>query len=192
MAVGQRRGSRPAGAESPAVRGEDGHHGAASVDGLLARVADGDADAFAGVYDQLADAVHGLVRRIVGDQPRAEQVTAEALVEVWRSASRFSPAQGSGSDWVMAIARRRALSLVGAAGNGRTAGLRPSGAAGAAAERAEGSLLADRCLASMPGPRREAVLLAYCGFTWRQVADLAGVPAERLREGAPGLGSRPE
>jgi RNA polymerase sigma-70 factor (ECF subfamily) len=192
MAVGQKRDSRAAGAVSPVVRGGVGQPGAASVDGLLARVADGDAEAFAGVYDQVADEVHGLVRRIVGDQSRAEQVTAEALVGVWRSASRFSPAQGSGTDWVIAIARRRAISHAGAAGNGRSPGLRPSGAAGAAAERAEGSPLADRCLASMPGPRREALLLAYCGFTWPQVADLAGVPAERLREGSPGLGSRPE
>jgi RNA polymerase sigma-70 factor, ECF subfamily len=192
MAVGHKRGSRAAGAVSPVVRGGVGQPGAASVDGLLVRVADGDADAFAGVYDQVADAVHGLVRRIVGDQSRAEQVTAEALVEVWRSASRFSPARGSGTDWVMAIARRRAISHAGAAGNSRSPGLRPSGTAGAVAERADGSLLAHRCLASMPGPRREALLLAYCGFTWRQVADLAGVPAERLREGSPGLGCRPE
>jgi RNA polymerase sigma-70 factor, ECF subfamily len=176
MAVWQKRGSRPAGAEPPTVRGEDGQPGAASVDGLLARVADGDPDAFAGVYDQVADAVHGLVRRIVGDQCRAEQVTAEALVEVWRSASRFSPARDSGTDWVMAIARRRALSHAGAAGNGRSSGLGPSGAAGAVAERTAGTPLADRCLASMPGPRREAVLLAYCGFIWQQVADLAGGP----------------
>ena len=50
MAVGQKPGSRRAGGESAAVRGEDGHPGAASVDGLLARVAHGDVEAFAGVY----------------------------------------------------------------------------------------------------------------------------------------------
>jgi RNA polymerase sigma-70 factor, ECF subfamily len=169
MAVGHKRGSRPAGAESQAVHGKDGRPGAASVDGLLARVAHGDAEAFAGIYDQVADAVYDLVRRIVGDQSRAGQVTAEALLEVWRSASRFNPAQGGGTDWVMAVARRRAVSH-----------------AGAAAERAAGSLPAPRCLASMPEPQREAVLLACCGYTWRQVADLAGVPVERLREGLPG------
>jgi len=189
MAVGQKRGSRRASGESAPVRGEDGQPGAVSVDGLLARVARGDAEAFAGVYDQVADEVHGLVRRIVGDKAKAEQVTAEALVEVWRSASRFSPAEGSGTDWVMAVARRRAMSHAGAAGDGRTAGLWPSGAAAAAPEGAAGSPPAGRCLASMPGPRREALLLAYGGYTWRQLADLAGVPAERLREGLPGLGS---
>jgi RNA polymerase sigma-70 factor (ECF subfamily) len=110
MAVGQKRGSRPAGAESPAVRGGDGQPVAVSVDGLLARVAHGDAEAFAAVYDQVVDAVHGLMRRIVGDQSRAEHLTAVALVQVWRSASLFSPAEGSGTDWVMPVARRRAMS----------------------------------------------------------------------------------
>ena len=192
MAVGQKRGFRRAGGESAAVRGEDGQPGATSVDGLLARVAHGDVEAFAAVYDQVADQVHGLVRRIVRDQAKAEQVTAEALVEGWRPASQFSPAQGSGTNWVMAVARRRAMSQAGVTGDGRMAAPWASGAAWATAERAAGSQPADRCLASMPGPQREAVLLAYCGYTWRQAADRAGVPAERLREGLPGLGSRPQ
>ena len=90
MAVEQKQGSPPAGAaatESPAVRG---------TDGLLRRVARGDAKAFAIVCDQVCGAVYGLVGRIVGDQSRAEQVAAEVLMEVWRSASHFSPAEGSG------------------------------------------------------------------------------------------------
>jgi anti-anti-sigma factor len=145
IAAGQKRGSRPAATEPPAERGAGGRPGAAAVDGFLPRVAHGDAAAFAGVYDQVAGAVYGLVLRIVGDQSRA--------------------------------------------------GLRPSAAAGVIAERAAGSLLEHRGLASLPGPQREAVLLACCGYTWRQAADLAGVPAGtvagRLREGLLGLGSRP-
>jgi RNA polymerase sigma-70 factor, ECF subfamily len=196
IAAGQKRGSRPAATEPPAERGEGGRPGAAAVDGFLPRVAHGDAEAFAGVYDQVAGAVYGLVLRIVGDQSRAEQVAAAVLVEVWRSAPRFSPAEGSGLSWVMTMARRRAMRHAGAAGDGRTAGLRPSAAAGVIAERAAGSLLEHRGLASLPGPQREAVLLACCGYTWRQAADLAGVPAGtvagRLREGLLGLGSRPQ
>jgi Sigma-70 region 2 len=96
MAVGRNRGSRRAGGKSAAVRDEDGQSAGASVDGLLARVAHGDAEAFAAVYDQVADEVHGLMSRIVGDRSRAEQLTADALVEVWRSASLFRPAESSG------------------------------------------------------------------------------------------------
>jgi len=178
MAVRQKRRSRPAGTESPAVPGAGGWPAAAAVDSLLPRVARGDAEAFAGVYDQVAGAVYGLAYRIVGEQSRAEQVTAEVLTEVWRSASRFRPAEGGGLNWIMTMARRRAGSH-----------------AGLAAEETAGSLLAHPGAASLPAPQREAVLLAWCGHTWRQVADLVGVPAgtaaELLRAGLLGL-SGPE
>jgi RNA polymerase sigma-70 factor (ECF subfamily) len=165
-----------------------GRPGAAEVDGLLPRVARGDAEAFAGVCDQVAGAVYGLVHRIVADQSRAEQVASEALVEVWRSASRFSATEGSGVSWVMTVARRHAMSRAVVAGRDHAAGPGPSGVR---AERAAGDLLANRGLASLTGPQREAVLLASCGYTRQQAADLAGVPAdtlaERLREGLLGL-----
>jgi hypothetical protein len=126
MAVGQKRGSRPAGAESPAVRGEDGQPVAASVDDLLARVAHGDAEAFAAVYDQVAGAVHGLMSRIVEDQSRAEQLTADALVEVWRSASQFRPAWGKVADRAGVPLERLREGLPGAG--------QPPGTAGGSAE----------------------------------------------------------
>jgi hypothetical protein len=70
------------------------------------------------------------------------------------------------------------------------------GAAGMAAEPAAESLLAHPGLASLPRHQREAVLLASCGYIYRQIADLAGVPAvtvaERLRDGLLALGSRSE
>jgi RNA polymerase sigma-70 factor, ECF subfamily len=116
MATRQKRGSRPGGAMSPEVPGTDRRLGTAALDGLLLRVARGDAAAFECVYDQVAGAVYGLVSRIVGDQSRAEQVTAEVLVEVWRSAPRFSAGQDSGLSWVIAIAQRRAMNQAGTAG----------------------------------------------------------------------------
>jgi len=185
MAVGHKLGFRPASAPSGP--------GATAVDGLLAKVARGDAGAFASVCDLVSGAVYGLVRRIVWDQRRADQVATEALVEVWRSASQFRPAEGSGLSWVLTMARRRALSQPGAAAVGGTAGL---ARAGAAPELAAASLAAHRGLASLPRPQREAVLLACCGCTWLEMADLTGVPAatvaERLRDGLRGLSSRPE
>ena len=189
MAVGGRRGSRPAATAPPSVRGEDARPGATAVDGLLLQVARGDAEAFAVVFDQVADAVYGLVSRIVADRAQAEQVAAEVLAEVRWSASRFSPAEGSGLSWILTIARRRAVSHAGAAGDGRPNGPGPSGA-----ERDAGSLLAHRGLASLPGPQREAVLLACRGYTYRQAAELTGIPArtaaERLRQGLLGLSGR--
>lgn len=195
MAVGQKRNPRPAGTEPAAGRDEGGQPAVPVLDDLLPRVARGDAEAFGAVCDQVSGAVYGLVRRIVSDQSRAGQVAAEVLLEVWRSASRFSPAEGSGLEWVMTMARHRAVSRA-AVDNARASGLVPSGTPGVAKDRTMARLPAHRGLASLPEPQREAMLLASSGYTWRQVAELLGVPAEtvaeRLRDGLLSLGTTPE
>jgi RNA polymerase sigma-70 factor (ECF subfamily) len=175
MAVREKRGSRPS--------------GATTVDEMLPHVARGDVAAFAACCDRISGAVYAVVRRIVWDKSLADQVAAQVLVEVWRSASQFDPADGSGLSWVLMMARRRALSQAGAV-SGRAAGL---ASIGVVTEQAAAGLLAHRGLASLPGPQREAVLLACCGCTWPEMADLARVPAvtvaERLRDGLLGLTS---
>ena len=65
------------------------------VDELMSRVADGDRDAFAALYDAVAPRVYGLIRRVVRDAALSEEVAQEALVEVWRTAARFDRARGS-------------------------------------------------------------------------------------------------
>jgi len=176
-----------------AVRGKRGSRrpGGATVDELLPRVARGDVAAFTACCDQISGAVYGLVRRIISDKSQADHVAAQVLVEVWRSASQFDPADGSsGLSWVMTMARRRALTQAGPVSGGRAAGLAPDEVV---TEQAAAGLLAHRGLASLPGPQREAVLLACCGCSWREMADLARVPpvtvAERLRDGLRGLTS---
>ena len=196
MAVGQDHNSRPGGAGSPAGHGRHRRPAARSVDSLLRRVARGDTEAFAEVCDQVTGAVYGVVSRIVGGQSHAEQVTEGVLLEVWQSASRFSPAEGSGLSWIMTMARRRAISQAGTAGDSPAAGPEPSRAAGLAAERVPGSLLAYRGINALPAPQREAMLLTCCGYTGRQVAELAGAPAGTvagwLRDGLLRLSSHPE
>ena len=198
MTGGRKGGSRPQVTRSRLPLSADEGPAAAAVDALLPRVASGDAKAFAGVYDLVAGPVYGLASRITGDQSQAEQVAAQVLLEVWRSAARFDPAEGSGLAWIMTMARRRAMRRAAshaAAGDGYPAGLRPAGAAEVIEERGARSLLAHRGLASLPGPQREAVLLACCGYTLRQAADLAGIApgtvAERIRDGLRGLSGHP-
>jgi RNA polymerase sigma-70 factor (ECF subfamily) len=171
------------------------------VDRLLVQVARGNRDAFAAVYDQVAGPVYGLVHRMVSDPARAERVTAEVLTEVWRTASKFSQSDGSGTSWIMTIARRRAV------GHLRTA-RKPAGRRARRpdlaqivkdiSERAgldrpgnpEAGLPEAAGLAALPEPQRQAlVLVCYGGYGQGQAAALLGVPvgtvAGWIRDGLP-------
>ncbi|HEY0932721.1 MAG TPA: sigma factor [Trebonia sp.] len=193
MTVGKDPGPRSGDAEPSAAQGKHRRRAAGSVDSLLRRAAQGDTEAFASICDQVDGAVYGVVSRITGDQVRAQQVTEDVLLEIWQSASQFSPAGGSGLNWIMTMARRRALSQ---AGGGPAARPGSSPAAGAGAERTAGNLSAHRGIASLPGPERDVVLMASCGYTWHQLAERAQVPddtvAEWLRDGLLKLSSHSE
>jgi RNA polymerase sigma-70 factor, ECF subfamily len=86
--------------------------GPTDVDLLVGRVARGDAQAFESLYDELSAAVFGLARRVVRDPARAEDVTQEVFLEVWRKAARFDSGLGRAKTWVMTIAHRRAVDAV--------------------------------------------------------------------------------
>src|SRR3954470_14692840 len=82
------------------------------VEALITRVARGDARAFEALYDELSSAVFGLARRVVRDPARAEDVTQEVFLEVWRKAARYDRALGTPRTWMMTIAHRRAVDAV--------------------------------------------------------------------------------
>src|SRR5271167_3606769 len=80
--------------------------------GLISQVARGDHAAFEAIYDQLAGPVYGVVLKVLRDPAQSEEVAQEAMLDVWRTASRFDAARGSAVAWVMTIAHRRAVDRV--------------------------------------------------------------------------------
>src|SRR3982751_4160053 len=72
---------------------------------LLARVADGDRDAFGDLYQRYARAVLGLALRRLGDRGRAEDAVQEAFASVWRAARTYKTEGGPGGGWLYAGAR---------------------------------------------------------------------------------------
>ena len=69
----------------------------------------GDAEAFAGVYDELAPRVYGLATRLLRDAAAAEAVTVDAFLEAWRRAPSYDPTTSSAAAWVLALAHRLAV-----------------------------------------------------------------------------------
>src|SRR6188474_2771444 len=72
---------------------------------LLARVADGDRDAFGDLYQRYARAVLGLALRRLGDRGRAEDAVQEAFASVWRAARSYKRDRGPVAPWLYAVAR---------------------------------------------------------------------------------------
>ncbi len=167
---------------------------------LMNRIARGDRDALAVMYERHAPFVHGLACRVVRNPALAEEVTQEVFLTLWTKAQAFDRSRGSVRTWILTIAHRRSVDVVRREEAHRTrlarqAALPPTPALdtvgegvaeGAGARWADGQL--DQALRNLTALQRSAIQLAYFGgLTYAQVADHLGIPVptakSRIRDG---------
>lgn len=165
---------------------------------LLIQTARGNRAAFSQLYDLMMPLVFGISRRVVRDPAQAEEVAQEAMVEVWRTATRFDAERGSARTFVATIAHRRAVDRVRSEQAARRrdhddatrsveppdADTDPGTAMVAAIERNQVRVALDR----LTDIQREAIVLAfYDGRTHSEVAAILDVPLgtvkTRIRDG---------
>jgi RNA polymerase sigma-70 factor, ECF subfamily len=79
------------------------------TDSVLVKVAQGDQRAVRACIDQFGSLVWSIARRLTRTRADAEDAVQEIFTDIWRSASRFDPAQGSEKVFVATIARRRLI-----------------------------------------------------------------------------------
>ncbi len=163
--------------------------------GLMVEAGRGDQEAFGRLYDELAPMVHGTSLRVVRDPARAEEVTQEVFVEVWRLAPRYDPTRGSVRAWVATIAHRRAVDCIRSTQASRERDAREAAQAPASEPGVDQEVEAgadhqrvQRALSRLTALQRQSVELAYYGgHTYREVAELLGVPEgtvkTRIRDG---------
>lgn len=82
----------------------------ATIDELLGQVGAGDCDALTALYHQTCDVLFSIVRAVLQDFTRSEEVTQEVYVQIWLTgAKRFDPNAGSAWAYLKTVARRRAI-----------------------------------------------------------------------------------
>jgi RNA polymerase sigma-70 factor (ECF subfamily) len=146
---------------------------------VVARLAAGDMDAAAELYDRHAALVYALARRILRNDSDAEDVVQEVFAQAWRTAARFDSSRGSVIGWLLIMTRTRALDKV------RARHARPDSEASALPDtlRAADPPVADAMIAAeharivrdalnaLPPPQRTALELAYYeGLTQSEIA----------------------
>jgi RNA polymerase sigma-70 factor (ECF subfamily) len=77
----------------------------------IAAVANGDRRAFDELYREYGPRVFRFSYRLIRDQTKAEEVTNDVMLEVWKHADRFE-GRSAVSTWIFGIARHRTLNAV--------------------------------------------------------------------------------
>ena len=161
---------------------------------LVLRVAVGDHDAFAEFYDRWSGRLLALIVQILVDRAQGEEVLQEVFLEIWRSASTFSPSRGSARAWAVTMARRRAIDRVRSSQAARDRedqwhGYMPD--TDLTVQAVEDRLVGQdvrRALDAVGEPQRSTLVMAYfTGLTHREIARRTDTPLgtvkTRIRDG---------
>src|SRR3712207_5705769 len=70
---------------------------------------DGDAEAFAALYDRHSRAAYSLAYRMMGERQAAEDLAQDAFLKVWRSAPSYRADRGSVRTWLLSIVHNRGI-----------------------------------------------------------------------------------
>lgn len=187
--------------DGPLASGREGDDDVA----LVRQIVGGSEAALATLYDRHAPAVFRTALKLNRDRAIAEEVVQETFLVLWNRAELFDSALGSVPSWLLTVARNRAVDRLRAAarrvpaipfstfvGDERdetstTEWLVESGEALAAGGMALGPELAlaasetravlGAAIATLDGPERQAILLAYRdGLTQSEIATRLGWP----------------
>jgi RNA polymerase sigma-70 factor (ECF subfamily) len=78
---------------------------------LVARIATGDKRAFETLFSAYGERVFRYAHRMVSDVSRAEEVTNDVMMEIWKNAGKFER-RSKVSTWILGITRYLALNAV--------------------------------------------------------------------------------
>ncbi|MDX6697211.1 MAG: hypothetical protein QOE65_608 [Solirubrobacteraceae bacterium] len=159
---------------------------------LMPLLAEHDMTAFKLIYERHATAAYSLAFRIVGDRNRAEEVTQEAFVSLWKTGARYDPDRSSVRSWLLAIVRNRSIDFIRREAVQRVDARRnPEDVLAdvAASERTETAAATHEstrellgALSALPEDQATVVKLAYYGgFSHSEIAGMLDAPVGTVK-----------
>jgi RNA polymerase sigma factor (sigma-70 family) len=155
---------------------------------LVERLAAGDSDALAALYDRHGSACYGLARKITVNDTLAEDAVQEAFLGMWRTPAAYQRGRGTVRTWLLGLTHHKAVDLVRretaqqrrqhahAAQQALDPPPAPDDPATAAWQGVRAAEVRS-ALGDLPDAQREALALAYFGgYTQTEIAKLTGVP----------------
>jgi RNA polymerase sigma-70 factor (ECF subfamily) len=153
---------------------------------LIERIAGGDRQALASLYDRYAASLLGAGMYTLKQRRDAEDVLHDVFVEVWQQAGDYDPIRGSVKAWLFLRMRSRAIDRVRLVG--AKAALEDAMIDSMPAQETEDVTLAPdrrlvrRALSDLPAEQRIALELAYFGgLSGSQIAARLGAPLGTIK-----------
>jgi RNA polymerase sigma-70 factor (ECF subfamily) len=76
---------------------------------LIRRMAGGDRDALAELYDNLSKPLYATARHILNDAAEAQDVVHDVFLSLWENAASFDSGRGAAFSWAVTLTRNRAI-----------------------------------------------------------------------------------
>ena len=152
---------------------------------LVSLVEQGDAEAFAMLYDRHSRPAYSLAYRMMGEKQAAEDLLQDALLKVWRAAGSYRPERGSVRTWILSIVHNRGIDQLRSLASRRRTQERveasaprvqPSEAFAQAWRNTQREQVRE-ALGALPAEQLKILELAYfSGYTHVEISELVGVP----------------
>jgi RNA polymerase sigma-70 factor (ECF subfamily) len=167
------------------VRGHVGRYPLLADEDLISLVGDGDAQAFALLYDRHSRVAFSLAHRMLGERQAAEDLAQEAFIKIWRGAPNYRAGRGGVRTWILSVVRNQGIDQLRANATRRrtlekveasTPRFQPSEAFVETWRNSQRDQVRE-ALNTLPAEQWKILELAYfSGYTHVEIADLQGLP----------------
>ena len=148
---------------------------------FLGRIGHGDRGAFSELYKQYHPRLYGYLRRLLANPATVEEVLDDVMFVVWTDARKFR-GTAAVSSWIFGIAYRKALTAIRADIRYQSRLDRNADANAVAGESTQhGEWIRAALLQLSPDHRQVVELTYYGGFSYQEIAAIAGCPVNTVK-----------